>query len=146
MRARKLIAISTVAILAAGTSLAAGQGSLHNGSSMHGSMNSGIRSHKSGPFGSATTREMEGLNTQERSRLHDMVRGLPRISNVGADIRIHAIVPRSVREAAAPLPQEIQRMYPHFRQNRAFVHRDQIVIVNPVTSRIVAIVAAPHQG
>jgi hypothetical protein len=151
MRASKLIVISTTAILAAGTDLAVGQGSLHSGSSMHGSsMNrdihgsdlGGIRSHSQGPFyGRATSREMEtGLNAQERSRLHDMVRDMPRISNVGTDIRINAIVPRHVREAAAPLPQEIQRLYPRFRQSRAFVHRDQIVIVNPVTSRIVAIV------
>jgi hypothetical protein len=152
MRASKLIAMSTVAILAAGTSLAIGQGSLHGGSSMHGSsMNKGIhssdlggiRSRSHGPFyGRATSREMEenGLKTQERPRLHDVIRDMPRISNVGTDIRINAIVPRHVREAAAPLPQEIQRLYPRFRQSRAFVHRDHIVIVNPVTSRIVAIV------
>jgi hypothetical protein len=153
MRASKLIAISTVAILAAGTNLAvAGQSSLQSGSSMHGSItNKGsmhgsdlgrVRSHNHGPFyGRATSREMEaGLNAPERSRLRDVVRDMPRISNVGTDIRINAIVPKNVREAAAPLPQEIQRMYPRFRQSRAFVHRDQIVIVNPVTSRIVAIV------
>ena len=157
MRASKLIVVSTVAILAAGANLAiAGQGSLHGGSSMHGtSMNKGtqhganlggIHSRSHGPFyGAATSHEMEGLktqglNTQERSHLRDMVRDMPRISNVGTDIRINAIVPKNVRQAAAPLPQEIQRLYPRFRQSRAFVHRDQIVIVNPVTSRIVALV------
>jgi hypothetical protein len=154
VRASKLIAISTVAILAAGANLAvAGQSSLHSGSSMHGSiMNKGtlhganpggLRSHGHGPFyGAATSHEIEGLNTQERSHLRDMVRDMPRISNVGTDIRINAIVPKNVRQAAAPLPQEIQRLYPRFRQSRAFVHRDQIVIVNPVTSRIVALVRA----
>jgi hypothetical protein len=160
MRASKPIVISTVAVLAAGTNLAAtnlaigqgSQGSLHSGGSMHGSiMNNGTvhgsdlgrnRSHNHGPFyGRATSREMEaGLNTQERSRLYEMMRNMPRISNVGTDIRINAIVPRHVRQAAAPLPAEIQRLYPRFRDSRAFVHRDQIVIVNPVTSRIVAIV------
>jgi hypothetical protein len=130
MRASKLIAISTVAILAAGANLAlAGQSALHSGSSMHGSiMNKGTL-HGANPGGL-------------RSHLRDMVRDMPRISNVGTDIRINAIVPKNVRQAAAPLPQEIQRLYPRFRQSRAFVHRDQIVIVNPVTSRIVALVRA----
>jgi hypothetical protein len=158
MRASKLIVISTAAVFIGGTSLAIGANP-QSGSSMHGSTNKGavinkgalhgadlggIRSHeKSGPFARATSQEMEaGLNTQEHARLRDMVRNMPRISNVGTDIRINAIVPKSVREAAAPLPPEVQHMYPRFRQGRAFVHRDHIVIVNPLTSRIVAIVQA----
>jgi hypothetical protein len=151
MRASKLIAISTVAVLIGGTNLAIGQGSLQSGHSMLGnSMNKGgvhsselgrIRSHGSGPYARATSREMEagGLNTQERSHLRNMLRDMPRISNVGTDIRIDAVVPKNVRQAAAPLPPEIQRMFPRFRQSRAFVHRDHIVVVNPITSRIVAI-------
>jgi hypothetical protein len=70
------------------------------------------------------------------------MRDMPRISSVGTDVRINAIVPKNVRQAAAPLPPEVRRMYPRFGQNRAFMYRDQIVIVNPVTSRIVAIVRA----
>jgi hypothetical protein len=150
MRVSKLIAISTAAVLIGGTSLAIGQGSLHNGHSMPGSsMNKGsagsselggIHSHRSGPYGRATNREMEaGLNGQNLSQLREMVRGLPRISNAGADMRIDALVPKHVREAAAPLPPEIQQMFPRYRHGRAFVHRDHIVIVNPITSRIVAI-------
>jgi hypothetical protein len=149
MRASKLIAISTVAVLIGGTSLAIGQHSLsghstlgsgmHKGS-IHGFGPGGIHAHRTGPYARATSREMEaGLNTEKLSHLHDMVRDLPRISNVGADMRIDAVVPRHVRQAAAPLPPEVQRMFPHFRQGRAFVHRNHIVIVNPVTSRIVAI-------
>jgi hypothetical protein len=151
MRASTLIAVSTAALLVAGTNLAIGQGSLQNGRSIQGSsMSKGtlgsfepgrIRAHKGAPaFARATSREMEaGLNAPERSRLRDMVREMPRISNVGTDIRIDALVPKNVRQAAAPVPPEIQRMSPRFRQSRAFVHRDHIVIVNPVTSRIVAI-------
>jgi hypothetical protein len=151
MRASKLIAISTVAVLIGGTNLAIGQGSLQSGHSMPGSsMNKGsahgselghIGSHRSGSYARATSREMEagGLNTQELPHLRDMIRDMPRISNVGTDLRIDALVPKHVRQAAAPLPSEIQRMFPHFRQGRAFVHRDHIVIVNPITSRIVAI-------
>jgi hypothetical protein len=154
MRASKLIAVSTVAILVAGTNLAIGQGSLQSSRSMKESSTSKgtlrgfepgqpgrIRAHKGGPaYARATSREMEaGLSTQERSHLRDMVREMPRISNVGTDIRIDALVPKNVRQAAAPVPPEIQRMSPRFRQGRAFVHHDHIVIVDPITSRIVAI-------
>jgi hypothetical protein len=161
MRASKLIAISTIAVLIGGTGLAIGEGSLHGGHSIPGSsMNylgghhvatnhlgsayssrpGRIGSHGSGPFARATSKEMEaGLKTHDLSRLHDMARDLPRISNAGAEMRIDALVPKHVREAAAPLPPEVQRMFPHFRQARAFLHHDHIVIVNPATSRIVAI-------
>lgn len=183
MRASKLIAISTAAVLVGGMSAAIGQSSLPGAGPIHGSssMNQGsvrgyqpkpgqgsrmtygqskmaletgrIQAHRrqglspSGKSGSAYARatpsEMEaGLNTQERSRLRDMARDMPRISNVGMDVRINARVPRHVRQAASPLPPEVQRIFPRFGQNRAFRYRDQIVIVNPVTSRIVAIVQA----
>jgi hypothetical protein len=34
-------------------------------------------------------------------------------------------------------------MHPGFRRDRAFIFRDQVVIVNPTTSRIVAIIKTP---
>jgi hypothetical protein len=153
MRAVKLIAVSTVAILVGATNFAiAAQGSLQSGSSMHGSSIKkgsvhssrlgGTPSHRGGTYARATSQEMESLNAQERTRLRDMVHSIPRISNVGTEVRINAFVPRNVRQAAAPLPPQVQKMYPRFRQSRAFMYHDQIVIVNPVTSRIIAIVQA----
>ncbi len=99
-------------------------------------------SQRTGAFARANARELgeAGLSTQERERLHDVMRTIPRVANVGTTIRIDATVPRSVREAAAPLPPEVQRMHPRLRHGRVFIHGDQVVILNPATSRIVAIV------
>jgi len=164
MRAGKLITVSAVAILVGGTSLATdlaiGQTS-QSGSSMQGSSLSkgSARSQKrqsiapsqrTGFYARASTRELgeagtgAGLGAQNRTaRLREMMRNVPRVASVGTDIHIDAVVPRSVRQAAAPLPLEVQRMHPRFRNDRAFRYRDQVVLVNPTTSRIVAIVKAP---
>jgi hypothetical protein len=99
-----------------------------------------------GAFAGATPRELgeASTSTQDRTaRLRDAARNIPRVSSVGTDIRIDAVVPRNVRQAAAPLPPEVQRMHPRFRNSRAFKYRDQVVLVNPATSRIVAIVKSP---
>jgi hypothetical protein len=144
MRAGKLLTLTAVAVLAAG-GLAANPGigrALESGSSIHRSIGHGGSHAMHGPYGRATERELGGAATEERSH-GEMMRGLPRLSNVGMDIRIDAHVPRSVREAAAPLPPEVQHMHPHMRHNRAFIYHDQIVILNPATSRIVAIVKKP---
>jgi hypothetical protein len=108
-------------------------------------------SEKPGAYARGSARELEssagpGLNIQQRSRLRDMVRDIPRVSSAGTDIRINAVVPKSVQMAAAPLPLEVQRMHPRIRQDRVFKYRDQIVVVNPATSRIVAIIKVPPKA
>jgi hypothetical protein len=52
-------------------------------------------------------------------------------------------IPRAAKFYDPPLPPEVQRMEPRFRNDRVFKYRDQVVIVDPATSRIVAIVKAP---
>jgi hypothetical protein len=103
-------------------------------------------SQRTGVYARAGTRELgeAGVSAEDRAaRVREMMRNIPRVSSVGTNVRIDAIVPRSVRQAAVPLPAEVQRMHPRFRNDRAFKYRDQVVIVNPTTSRIVAIVKAP---
>jgi hypothetical protein len=176
MQARKLITLSTVAVLLGGTNLAIGQPTSESGISAQESSalgESSVRGYKKMPgprmraeakareaarlrahkrlsiapgappvpeaYARATARELEaGLSVHERTRL---MREIPRLSSIGTEARINAIVPPSVRMAAAPLPPEIQRRWPQFRRDRAVVYRDQVVIVNPATSRIVALAA-----
>jgi hypothetical protein len=72
-----------------------------------------------------------------------MMRDIPRLSNIGSmQVRIDAIVPKKVQQAAMPLPPEVQRLHPRLRRDRAFIYGDQVVIVNPTTSRIVALFKA----
>jgi hypothetical protein len=139
MRATKLITLSAAAVLAGGTNLALGS-SLHSSLMQGGSLKSqhGI----SGAYGRANSRELGEVGT-DRTRAKAIMREIPRLSSVGTEIRIDATVPRSVRQAAGPLPVEVQRMHPRFRHDRAFIYRDQVVILNPATSRIVAIIKTP---
>jgi len=95
-------------------------------------------------YARANERELgEAGVTPERMRAREVLRTIPRVSSVGTEVRIDAVVPRSVRQAAVPLPPEVQRMHPRFRRDRAFLYRDQVVIVNPTTARIVAIIKTP---
>jgi hypothetical protein len=90
-------------------------------------------------YGSARSTEL-GLSAQQRVRLRDILetrRDIPRVSMAERNIRVGAVVPRGVR--MAPVPQEVARLQPRFRGNRVFFYRDEIVIVDPATLRIVAV-------
>jgi pyruvate/2-oxoglutarate dehydrogenase complex dihydrolipoamide acyltransferase (E2) component len=83
-----------------------------------------------------------GLNAEQRARLREILaarRDIPRVSNL-ADVRINAVIPRSVRLAA--IPEEVVRIYPRFRRHQAFIYRNEMVVVDPLTSRIVAVLPA----
>lgn len=103
-------------------------------------------SQRGGAFARGSARELgeasTGPSTQERPGVRAMMREIPRVSNIGTEIRIDAVVPKRVRQAAVPLPPEVQRLHPRLRRDRAFMYRDQVVIVDPITSRIVALFKA----
>jgi hypothetical protein len=83
-----------------------------------------------------------GLNAEQRARLREILsarRDIPRMSNL-ADVRVNAVIPRSVRLAA--IPDEVVRIYPRFRRHQAFIYRNHMVVVDPLTSRIVAMLPA----
>jgi uncharacterized protein DUF1236 len=88
-----------------------------------------------------STRGVErGLSAEQRMRLRDILetrRDIPRVSMSERNIRVGAFVPRGVR--MAPVPQEVVRLQPRFRGNRVFFYRDEIVIVDPATLRIIAV-------
>jgi hypothetical protein len=104
------------------------------------------RSIGTGAYARASTRELgeatTGPGPQERSGITAMMREIPRLSSVGTAIRIDAVVPRRVLQAAVPLPPEVQRLHPRLRRDRAFMYGSQVVIINPTTSRIVALFKA----
>jgi hypothetical protein len=67
-------------------------------------------------------------------------RDIPRVSNLDVDVRVNSVIPRSVRLTI--VPEDVVRIYPRFRRHRFFVYNDEIVIVDPVTFRIVAVLPA----
>jgi uncharacterized protein DUF1236 len=83
------------------------------------------------------------LSSEQRTRIHEMVlsrRDIPRVSHLGVDVRVNSVIPRSVRLAA--VPEDVVRVYPRFRRDRIFVYNDEVVIVDPVTFRIIAVLPA----
>jgi hypothetical protein len=83
------------------------------------------------------------INEQQRSRSRDVVvsrRDIPHVSNINVDLRVGSVVPRSVRFVS--VPEEIVRIYPRFRRHRIVIVRDEIIIVDPVTFQIVAVLPA----
>jgi Protein of unknown function (DUF1236) len=64
------------------------------------------------------------------------------VSNVNVSVSVGATLPRSVRARA--LPREIVEIYPEFRSYRYTVVRDEIVIIDPRTYRVVEVV--PRSG
>jgi len=83
------------------------------------------------------------LNSEQRTRIRETVlarRDIPRVSSVDFDVRVNAVVPRRIRLVA--VPDEIVRIFPRFRRNRVVIIGDEVVIVDPVTFRIVAVLPA----
>lgn len=83
------------------------------------------------------------INEQQRSRIRDVIvsrRDIPHVSNINVDVRVGSVVPRSVRFVS--VPEEIVRIYPRFRRHRIVIIRDEIIIVDPVTFQIVAVLPA----
>ncbi len=89
-------------------------------------------------YASGSSQEM-GASLNGQQRLRDIVsnrQDLPRLSRFDANVRINATAPKDVRLAA--IPQQMARMYPQFRGDRVFLYRNNVVIVDPTTSRIIA--------
>jgi hypothetical protein len=81
------------------------------------------------------------LTTEQRSRIRTTVLqggNVNRVSNVNFNIRVGTVVPRSVR--LVTVPPAIVEVHPAWRGFRYFVVNDEIVIVEPGTLRIVAVI------
>lgn len=80
------------------------------------------------------------LSTEQRDRIRTTVltANAPRVSNVNFSINVGTVVPRSVRVVAVPAP--LIEIHPAWRGYMYFVHGDTLVIVEPRTLRIVAVV------
>jgi hypothetical protein len=82
------------------------------------------------------------LNDRDRTRIRDVIvrRHIPRASNVDFDLRVGTVIPRRVQLIS--VPEEVVRIHPRFRRDRIFIANDEIVIVDPVTLRIIAVLPA----
>jgi hypothetical protein len=93
--------------------------------------------------GAAGTRANINLTPEKRTRIHEVMvheRSAPRVSSVNFNVSVGARVPRTVRFVA--LPQTIVEIEPAWRGFEYFMIADQIVIIDPRSMEIVAIVDA----
>jgi len=66
-------------------------------------------------------------------------RDAPRVASVNFSLSVGTVVPRNVRVVA--VPETIVRIHPAWRGYMYFLVGDQIVIVEPGSLRIVAVIA-----
>lgn len=82
------------------------------------------------------------LSSEQRTRITTVIREqrVQPEANVSFNISVGARVPRTVH--FHPLPTEIVTVYPDWRGYEFFLVRDQIIVVNPRTFEIVAVLEA----
>jgi hypothetical protein len=90
-----------------------------------------------------TTNVSVNLSPEQRTKIHQVIvsdRNAPRLARVDFQLNVGVAVPRSVKLAA--VPATIIEIQPSWRGFEYFLVGDQIVIVNPRTMEIVAVVPA----
>jgi hypothetical protein len=83
------------------------------------------------------------LSAEQRTKIHQVIvsdRSAPRVSRVDFQLNVGVAVPRSVK--LAPVPTTIVEIQPSWRGFEYFLVGEEIVIVNPRTMEIVAVVPA----
>ena len=82
------------------------------------------------------------LSTEQRTKITSVIREqhVQPETNVNFNISVDTRVPRTVH--FHPLPADIVTVYPDWRGYEFFLVRDQIVVVNPRTYEIVAVLEA----
>jgi hypothetical protein len=93
-------------------------------------------------LGAASTHAAVKLTSEQRARLHDIFAGAhgPRLGSANFDLAVGHRIPRSVR--FVPVPEAVYGIEPAWRGYDYFEVADEIVIFDPVTLEIVAVIDA----
>jgi hypothetical protein len=83
------------------------------------------------------------LSTEQRTKITTVIRNehVAPVNNVDFDISVGTRVPRE-RVSLRPLPSEVVTVYPEWRGYQFILVRDQILVVDPATYEIVAVLPA----
>jgi hypothetical protein len=108
----------------------------------------GQRGTSQGTQGTTTSQSSTGgsasanvtLTAEQKTTIRQAVLtgSAPRVTSVDFDVRIGTVVPRSVRLEV--VPAKVVEIHPAWRGYRYFVYKEEIVIIEPDTLRIVAVV------
>ena len=104
---------------------------------------SGAPGARSSEGRSSTTNVNVNLSTEQRTRIKEVIvrdKSAPRVANVNFSLNVGTPVPRTVRHVV--VPTTIVEIYPAWRGFHYFMAGDQIVIIDPNTLEIVAILDA----
>jgi Protein of unknown function (DUF1236) len=99
----------------------------------------GAAETRGGASGSASV----NLSTEQKTKIHGIIvaeRSAPRVAHVDFQVNIGVVVPRTVK--LARLPSTIITIEPSWSGYEYFLVGDQIVVVDPATLRIVAVLDA----
>ena len=113
------------------------QGRDRNGSMESRGSSTETRSQTTGQAGAGAK-----LSTEQRTKITSVIRQqhVEPVQNVNFSISVGTRVPREVRFHT--LPSEVVTIYPEWRGYEYFLVRDQIVVVDPRTLEIVAVLEA----
>jgi hypothetical protein len=83
------------------------------------------------------------LSTEQRTKITTVIRNehVAPVNNVDFEISVGTRVPRE-RVSLRPLPSEVVTVYPEWRGYQFILVRDQILVVDPATFEIVAVLPA----
>jgi hypothetical protein len=101
-----------------------------------------------GASGSTSTQATTGgagaanvtLNNEQKTKIRETVinaSSAPRVTNLNVSVSVGTTIPTSVR--IVPVPSVLVEVNPRWRGLEYFVYNDEIIIVDPRTHRIVAI-------
>ena len=82
------------------------------------------------------------LSTEQRTKITTVIRNehVAPVNNVNFSIAVGTRVPRDV--SIRPLPAEVVTIYPEWRGYEFILVRDQILVIDPASLQIVAILPA----
>ena len=94
---------------------------------------------KSGSTVGAASSGAVNLTTEQRTTIRKEVltSNAPRATNINFSVNVGTVVPSSVR--VVEVPPTIIRIHPQWKGYRYFVYNDEIIIVEPRTLKIVAV-------
>lgn len=105
---------------------------------------SGANENRGNTSTSTTTNVNVNLSTEQRTKIHSIIvsdRSAPRVAHVDFAVRVGTVVPRGTVKFV-PLPTTIVEIEPSWRGFEYFLVGDEIVVVDPATLRIVAVLPA----
>jgi len=111
----------------------------------------GVQQNRTNEGRSGTSTSVEGrsssqtnLTVEQRQKIHSVIiadRSAPRVEHVDFDVRVGTVVPRG-KVKFVPLPSSIVEIQPAWRGYEYFLVGDEIVVVDPGTLHIVAVIPA----